>query len=593
MKEYTRNLTDIYSHRAKKFASIIEEIYKMTDSDLHILLNDLCSQPREQQWLEFKLNKGSITSEQIGEYISAMSNGATIANKPFGYLVWGVEDETLIVKGTNFTFENAKQGNQDLELFIRSYLHPKINFEIFEFDFSGKHIVLLRIPSAKGEPTHFQKKPFIRIGSNKTDLRNHPNYVRIIYNSQEDWSAKIIDQASINDLDIDALKTAKEKFKERSSRATFYSEIDNWDEATFLDKAKITINGKITNTAIILLGKEEASHYLLPAISEVTWKLETEEKAYEHFGTPLLLNTTKVLQNIRNVKYKFFPDNELLSTTVNKYDTRSILEAMHNCIAHQDYSLHSRILVTEKIDKLIFSNAGSFFEGNPDEYSDGEKTPERYRNYWLANAMVNLGMIDRLGYGIHTMYLAQRNRFFPLPDYLLSEPQKVVLQIYGHAIDENYSKILIERKDLTLSQVVLLDKVQKKLPITDTAATTLKREKLIEGRKPNYYVAASVAAISDDKASYIKNKAFDKSYYKKLVIEFLTKYKQATRAELDDLLMEKLSNVLSEAQKRTKIRNLLYDMSKKENLIENSSKSTATPTWVLQTKTSKIEKDRN
>lgn len=71
----------------------------------------------------------------------------------------------------------------------------------------------------------------------------------------------------------------------------------------------------------------------------------------------------------------------------------------------------------------------------------------------------------------------------------------------------------------------------------------------------------------------------------------MTKYKQATRAEIDDLLMEKLSNVLSEGQKRTKIRNLLYDMSKKDNLIENSSKSTATPNWVLQTKTSKIEKD--
>ena len=67
----------------------------MTESDLQILLQELCIQPREQQWLEFKLNKGSITNEQIGEYISAMSNGATIANKPFGYLVWGVEDETL------------------------------------------------------------------------------------------------------------------------------------------------------------------------------------------------------------------------------------------------------------------------------------------------------------------------------------------------------------------------------------------------------------------------------------------------------------------------------------------------------------------
>ena len=565
----------------------------MTEQDLNTLLKELCSQPQEQQWLEFKQNKGSVTNEEIGEYISAMSNGATISNKPFGYIVWGIQDLTHKIVGTNFSFTNAKQGNQDLELWVRNLLHPKINFEIFEFVCEGKNITLLRIPSAKGEPTHFQKKPFIRIGSNKTDLRNFPEYVRIIYNSLEDWSAKIIDKASINDLDNEAMKIAKEKFKEKSTKASYYNEIDNWDDATFLDKAKITINGKITNASIILLGKEEASHYLLPAIAEITWKLETEEKAYEHFGTPLLLNTTKVLQNIRNVKYKFFPDNELLSTTVNKYDTRTILEAMHNCIAHQDYSLHSRIIVTEKIDKLIFSNAGSFFEGNPDDYSAGEKTPERYRNPWLAHAMVNLGMIDRLGYGIHTMYIAQRNRYFPLPDYLLSESQKVVLQLYGHSIDENYSKLLIERKDLPLSEVVLLDRVQKKLPITDSAASLLKKEKLLEGRKPNYFVAASVAAATDDKAAYIKNKAFDKGYYKNLIIEFLTKYKKATRTELDELLMDKLSNVLSEEQKRTKIRNILYEMSKKEQKIFNQSKSTANPIWALVAPKIKIEKDKD
>ena len=91
-------------------------------------------------------------------------------------------------------------------------------------------------------------------------------------------------------------------------------------------------------------------------------------------------------------------------------------------------------------------------------------------------------MIDTLGYGIHTMYLSQKNRYFPLPDYLLSESQKVVLQIYGHSIDENYSKLLIERKDLSLSNVVLLDRVQKNLSITKGAAVALRKEGLIEGR---------------------------------------------------------------------------------------------------------------
>ena len=551
----------------------------MSKEQLHILLEELIALPAETNWVEFKMNKGSITNEQIGEYISAMSNGATIANKPFGYLVWGIQDVTQIIKGTNFTFSNAKQGNQDLELWLRNLLHPKFNWEIFEFDYHGKNIVLLRIPSAKGEPIHFKKKPYIRIGSNKTDLRNFPEYVRIIYNSLEDWSAKIIDNARISDLDDEALKIARDKFKERSVKEKYYDKIYSWHDKTFLDKAKITINGKITNAAILLLGKEEASHYLLPSIAEITWKLETEEKAYEHFSCPLLLNTTKILHNIRNVKYKFFPDNELLSTTVNKYDTRTILEAMHNCIAHQDYSLNSRVIVTEMIDKLVFANAGSFYAGSPDDYTEGNKTPEKYRNPWLVRAMVNMGMIDTMGYGIHTMYQSQRKRFFPLPDYILSEVQKVVLQIFGHSIDENYTKLLIERKDLQLDRVVLLDKVQKKQNITADAARLLKTEKLIEGRKPNYFVAASVAEITDDKATYIKNRAFDKAYYKDLIINFIKRYTTASREDIDSLIMEKLSNTLSEKQKRTKIKNLLYEMSNKDNTIYNNSNSTNKPEW--------------
>jgi len=543
----------------------------MRTEDLHSLLEELVEYPAETEWIEFKLGAGSITNDQIGEYISAMSNGATIKNKPFGYLVWGVHDKTHEIKGTNFQFSTAKQGNQDLELWVRNLLHPKINFAIFEFDFYDKNIVLMRIPAAKGEPTHFKKIPYIRIGSNKTDLRNHPSYVRLIYNSLEDWSAGIVESATLKDIDEEAVHVAREKFKERSTRASYYNEIDSWETEKFLDKAKITINGKITNTAILLLGKEESSHYLLPALSEITWKLETEEKAYEHFGPPLLLNTTKVLQNIRNVKYKFFPDNELLATTVNKYDTRTILEALHNCIAHQDYGLDSRIIVTEKIDKLIFSNAGSFFEGSPDEYSIGDKTPERYRNPWLAQAMVNLGMIDRLGYGIHTMYLSQKNRYFPLPDYELSEPQKVVLQIYGHSIDENYSKLLIENKDLPLSNVALLDRIQKKLPVTDEAIKMLKQRKLIEGRKPNYFIAAQVATTIDDKAAYIRNRAFDDAHYKDMIISYLKKFKKGNRSEIENLIIPKLSEVLVEKQKKDKVKNLLQSM-RKDNQIRLQGK---------------------
>lgn len=549
----------------------------MTNIDLIDLLHDLCSQPQEQQWLEFKSN--GIDHEQIGEYISAMSNGATLANKPFGYLVWGVEDGTHTIKGTTSTFFNAKHGNQDLELWLRTYLDPKINFEIFEFDYETKHIVLLRIPPAKSEPTNFQRKSFVRVGSHKTELRKYPDWMRIIYNSQEDWSAKIVEKASITDLDQQALRVAREKFKEKNRNTAYANQIDTWDEATFLDKARITIDRKITNTALLLLGKPESTHYLLPSVAEITWKLDTEEKAYEHFTTPFLLTTTQVMQRIRNIQVRFYPDFELLATTVNKYDTKSILEAIHNCVAHQDYSLQSRIIVTEKVDKLIFANAGNFFEGMPEEYSLGEKTPKRYRNPWLVNAMHSLGMIDRLGYGIHTLYVSQRNRFFPLPDYILSDPQEVVMYMYGQTIDENYSKLLIERHDLSLSQVTLLDKVQKKESIPDDLANMLRKEKLIEGRKPNYYVGKDVSQATDKKAEYSKNKAFDKQQYFEWILKSIQEHGSMSRKEIDQLLWNMLPAWMNVEQKNNRIKNLISEL-RREGKIINKGTDTQSE-WIL------------
>jgi ATP-dependent DNA helicase RecG len=551
----------------------------MNDSDLIALLHNLCKQEQEQQWLEFKCN--DVTDGQkIGEYVSALSNGATLSNNQFGYLVWGIEDGIHNIKGTGFHFSKKKKNNQSLELFLRKLINPKINFEVFEFECDKKHIVLLRIPAANGEPTRFGQQAFVRVGSHTTKLEQFPDFVRIIYNSQEDWSARIIEKATIGDLDVQALKIARLKFKERNKNVPYYDEIDKWEDITFLDKAKITINGKITNTAIILLGKEESIHYLLPAAAEITWKLDAEEKAYEHFGPPLLLNTTKVMQRIRNVQYKFFPDNQLLAITVDKYDTRSILEALHNCIAHQNYLLNSRIIVTEKIDKLIFSSAGSFFEGNPVSYLTGEKTPKQYRNPWITQAMFVLGMIDRLGYGIHTMFESQRKRFFPMLDYELSQNQEVVLQMYGQVIDEGYSKILMQRENLSLYQILLLDRIQKKFPITDEEAMALKKEKLIEGRKPNYFIGTKIAQTTGQKAAYSKNKALDKQYYLDLILKSINEHENLNRQDIDELLWEKLPDWMGDKQRKNKIKNLIAELKRNDKIVNRGSD--AKPEWVLR-----------
>ncbi|MBW1617811.1 RNA-binding domain-containing protein [Empedobacter falsenii] len=532
----------------------------MTNEELITLVNELLQQGKELEWLEFK--QGDATDAQrLGKYISGLANAANYNNVPFGYLVFGIKDETLDIVGTNYNYLNKKEKGSELDFYIRRNLSPSVHFQHFVCDYDGNKIEIFKISAAQNIPVSFENEAYIRVASSLTELKKYPDRMRAILNSHIDWSAEIVPNATLEDLDTYAIQKARDIYKEKNKNKSFYKEIDNWTNEVFLDKLKVTINGKVTNTALILLGKSEASHLLSPKVAQITWKLDTEEKAYEHFSMPLFLAVNEVLAKIRNVNYKFFPTNQLISIEVPKYDNESILEALNNCIAHQDYSLNSRIIVTEKINKLIFENAGGFFEGNAEDYFLGEKTPKNYRNKWLVEAMVNLNMIDSMGYGIFKMLKSQKERYFPLPDYSKSKGNEVILEIYGHSIDENYSKLLIENKDgLDLTQVILLDRIQKKTPITDAAAKMLRTKGLIDGRKPNYFISAKIAELTNRKAEYTRNKGLDKEVLESFVLKHIEHHGFASRSEINQLLMDKLPDYLDEKQRKKKIDNLLQGM---------------------------------
>lgn len=360
--------------------------------------------PAETEWVEFKVNY--YEPQEIGEYISALSNSACLHQKDYGYLVFGVENKTHAVKGTTFKPKKKKVGNEELENWLARLLSPRIDFKVFEFEYEGHPIVIFKIDPTHNTPVRFNGTEYIRIGSYKKRLADFPEKARKIWSSEPliDWSAQICEGATIKDLDEEAISVAKAKYKAENKNRPFAFEIDKWDTTTFLDKAKITVNGKITNSAIILLGKPESTHFISPAVARITWKLEGTESAYEHFDPPFYLNINKVYQKIRNIKYKILPDNILIPIEVDKYEQWVILEALNNCIAHQDYSLQSKIVVTELSGELIFTNAGSFFEGTVEDYTLGDKTPEKYRNFFLSQAMNNLVMIDTVGHGIKKMF---------------------------------------------------------------------------------------------------------------------------------------------------------------------------------------------
>jgi len=540
-----------------------------TQNQLKEMFSEFRQMPSETEWLEFKEAKTSFSFDELGRYFSALSNEANLKHKHSGWLIFGLRDKLpREIVGTHFRIEKTSLENLKHEVAQQT---NGITFqEIYELIFPEGRVLMFQIPTApRGIPTSWMGHFYGRDGESLVPLSI--SELEVIRNQvgHLDWSAESCPLATLDDLDAEALRIARENFLEKHRQTRFKEDIEAWDLQTFLEKAKLTRNGQLTKTALLLLGKPESAHHLNPYPAQITWRLDTEEEAYEHFGPPFLLSVEEVFKRIRNIKFRIQPFNQLIPIELIKYDATILLEAVNNCIAHQDYSQNARIIITEKVDRLILRNVGGFYDGTVEDYVLHERTPERYRNPFLTQAMVSLNMIDTMGLGIRRMFLAQRKRFFPLPEYDLSELDHVQITIFGKLIDENYSRILMEEQDLSLAEVILLDRIQKKQPVNRALANELRRRNLVEGRFPNLYISANIAKTTGQKAEYTKHRAFDKQYYKDLVLKFLDQHSEAGPEDFQKLLLDKFSDLLTDDQKKAKVRNLLQELSSRDGLIRN------------------------
>jgi len=552
-----------------------------TDEELKKKLAELRRLPAETEWVEFKLARHGFGENDLGEYFSALSNEANLRKKPHAWLILGVENQPpRTIAGTNWHRGN-RASLDELKHRVAIGANGHTFTEIYELTFPEGRVLMFCIPPAPaGIPTPWKGHYYGRDGESKVALSIFRLEEIRGQASQFDWSADICPKATIDDIDEEALSVAREKFRRKLRGRNREDEFEQWDLATLLSKARLTRNKKMTRTALLLLGKQESAHHLNPHPAQITWKLSAEEEAYEHFGPPFLLAIEKVFRRIRNVKFRIQAFHRLLPDEIDKYDSKIVLEALNNCIAHQDYIQNARIIVTEKADRLILQNRGCFFDGSVEDYVLRERTPERYRNTFLVQAMVNLNMIDTLGMGIRRMFQQQRERYLPMPEYDLGETDRVIMTIYGRQIDENYGRILMERKDLSLEEIVALDRIQKSQPIDREVAKRLRDKRLVAGRYPRLYLAADVARVTNSPADYTKHRAFDKQYYKDLVLTFLRQHREARPQDFQRLLLDKLSDLYSEDQRKAKVRNLLQEMAKEESIINVGARGNQAK-WVL------------
>jgi len=528
----------------------------MTSARLQAKLKELLALPAEIEWVEFKEAKNNFDFDDLGRYFSALSNEANLKGQPWAWLVFGVKDKPKQIVGSKY--HPGRPHLDSLKEEIANQTGNRLTFEeIHEVGRPEGRVVMFQIPPAlRGVSTAWKGHYYGRDNEAIGPLSLHEIEQIRKQATREDWSAQICNGAALNDLDPKGIAFARQEYKKK--HLGLVTEVDGWDDLTFLNKAKVCINGRITRTAIILLGRNESEHYLSPGIARITWVLKDEkgiEIDYEHFGPPLILAVDQVFSKVRNLTYRYLPDASLFPTEVTRYDPWVIRECLHNCIAHQNYLQGGKINIVEESGSLLFTNVGEFLPGSVEEVVARDAPPELYPNRFLAEAMVNLNMIDTIGSGIRRMFTKQRQRNFPMPDYDLSEWDRVRVRIIGKVIDEKYTRMLTTRTDLELWDVIALDKVQKGSPISDEEFRLLKAKKLVEGRRPNLFVSAEVATATETRAEYIKKRAFDKEHYKKMVSAYLGKFGEAKREDIDKLLMDKLSDALDDDQRRNAITN--------------------------------------
>lgn len=476
------------------------------------IFNSLITQV-EHEVVEFKAAENQYDKDKLGKYFSALSNEANLRNIEFAWIIMGVDNSRKVV-GTQFLPDETKQ--QLLKHEISQNSTGGLTFrDIISIEVEDKRVLLFKIPAApKNIVTKWKGIAYGRSGESLEPL-SQDKYDEIRYQRPiDDWSAHIVEGATIKG-DIDELALAKARIMFKKVYDDKPAElVDSWTNEEFLAHSGLLNNGKLTRAALLLLGKADSAYKLSPAVPQITWTLLNEEGRkinYHHFSIPFILTVDEVLGKIRNLTMREMPGGTLFPDKLMQYDDFIIREVLHNAIAHQDYTLCQRINFIEAPDYLYYSNAGTFFPGTIEDALEITKQQKFYRNGCLCKGMVSFNMIDTVSSGIQTIFYKQRERHFPMPDYEINENvPEVNVKIYGRIIDERYVELLKRNTTLSLKECLWLDAIQKKRPITEIALNTLRRKKLIEGRKPNYIIAQAVAQKTHQVPEYTRQKGLDK-----------------------------------------------------------------------------------
>lgn len=386
------------------------------------IVTELRKLPHETEWVEFKVNNAD--PQEIGEYLSALSNAAAYNGKASAYMVWGVENETHNIAGTTFSPAAAKKGNEPLETWLLRLLTPKINFHFHEFTMEDKPIVLLQITRAHRHPVQFSGEEFIRIGQSKKPLKGHPDREQALW--------RIFDRVLFEDL-IAVEHTATDDVLRLLDYPAYFdllelplpSDSEGIISALIRDGVIQPCEAggcNITNLGAILFAKRLSDFRTLrrKGVRVIQYKDtgRTETIREQEGGKGYASGFSGLIDFINNL----LPTNEVigqaLRKTVPMYPELAVRELVANAIIHQDFAvIGAGPMVEIFTDRIEITNPGTPLVDTR-RFVD---TPPKSRNEALASLMRRFRICEERGSGIDKVVF--QIELFQLPAPLFEAPE--------------------------------------------------------------------------------------------------------------------------------------------------------------------------
>lgn len=393
----------------------------MAINDPAALLKRLLAQSGEAEWLEFKQN--NCDPEMIGRTVSALANAAIMAGRDHAFMVWGVEDKTKNLVGTNIKLKEICKGGENLENWLSRLMDPKLYIEFVDFQLEEKNYSIICIETSYDRPVRFSGSEYIRIGENVRPLKEFPNHERSLWMATgrrtfEDAIA--ISNQSVDDifqkLDVSAYYELRDEVTPRKK-----SEVIRKFKSIYCITEDMEGGYNITNLGAILFARDisifpTVSHKAVRLIKYIGLdKKDSEEEVEGKKGYAV------GFQGLINYIIHKVPKKEVYIGGIRKsqsvYSEIAIREILANALIHQDFTIIGSGPVVEIYENRIeVTNPGnSLIE------IDRIIDERRSRNEKLARAMRDMGICEERGGGIDKAILDIEEKYLPAPEFIPSE----------------------------------------------------------------------------------------------------------------------------------------------------------------------------